>query len=119
MTDAQDDCIFCKIASGALGTELVHETATTVAFNDLAPLANKHILIVPKRHIGSLAELSHGDDGLLGDLMETARIVAGKLGIADSGYRVLTNVGPDAGQTVFHLHWHLLGGEPLGQFGRQ
>jgi histidine triad (HIT) family protein len=119
MTDSQSDCIFCKIASGALGVPFVHESEHTVAFKDQAPLAKEHILIVPKRHVGSLTEITRDDDSLLGELMETARIVAEKQGMSETGYRVVTNVGPDAGQTVFHLHLHVLGGESLGQFGRE
>ena len=118
MTASQSDCIFCKIASGALGVPFVHESEESVAFNDQAPLARNHILVVPKRHIGGMAEISRDNDDLLGDLMATVNAVAVKLGLSNSGYRVVTNVGENAGQTVSHLHFHVLGGEKLGTFGK-
>lgn len=113
MTDERD-CIFCQIAAGKFGTLFLVETDSVVAFDDLAPQAPTHVLIVPKRHLTSIAALDREHDPLLGDILETANQVATQRGIDDSGFRLLTNVGPDAGQTVFHLHWHLLGGRPLG-----
>jgi histidine triad (HIT) family protein len=117
MTASQSDCVFCKIASGELGTPFVHESENTVAFDDLSPSAKHHVLVIPKQHIASLGELTRNDDSLLGELMQTARDVAKQRGLDESGFRVVTNVGPDAGQTVFHVHFHVLGGEPLGGFG--
>lgn len=118
MTASQSDCIFCKIASGNLGVPFVYESEECVAFNDQAPLADEHILVVPKRHIGSLSGLTRDDDALLGALMATVNAVAEQLGLTDSGFRVVTNIGADAGQTVPHLHFHVLGGEKLGTFGK-
>lgn len=109
-----EDCIFCRIATSELGTPFLIETDSVVAFEDLAPQAPTHVLIVPKRHVPSIAVLSRDHDALLGEMMEVANRVTDQRGIVESGFRLLTNVGPDAGQTVFHLHWHLLGGRALG-----
>jgi len=113
----QTNCIFCRIASGALGTPFFVETGLVVAFADLAPQAAAHVLIVPKIHLASVVGLTRDHDALLGEMVEVANRVAADQNIADSGFRLLTNVGPDAGQTVFHLHWHLLGGQALGAPG--
>ncbi len=113
MADEQD-CLFCRIAAGKLGTPFLIETDSVVAFDDLAPQAPTHALIVPKRHLTSIAVLTRDHDALLGDMLEVANRVANQRGIVESGVRLVTNEGPDAGQTVFHLHWHLLGGQPLG-----
>jgi histidine triad (HIT) family protein len=118
VTASQSDCIFCKIASGDLGVPFVHESAGTVAFLDQAPQAREHILVVPKQHIVSVDELTRENDELLGELFETARRAAVLRNMNASGYRIVTNVGPDAGQTVFHMHLHVVGGEPLGHFGK-
>lgn len=114
MSDTSNDCIFCKIVAGEFGTELVAETDLMVAFNDLSPQAATHVLIVPRRHVASVADLADKDDVLLGDCVRIANQIARDRGLESSGYRILTNVGPDAGQTIFHLHWHLLGGKTLG-----
>jgi histidine triad (HIT) family protein len=107
-------CAFCRIVRGDFGTTFVGETERAVAFADLAPQAPTHLLVVPRRHIASLADTSDEDGALIGEMMGLARDLARERGLAESGYRVLTNIGPDAGQTVFHLHIHLLGGAPLG-----
>ncbi len=113
-----DDCIFCRIARGELGTPFVAESEQAVAFRDLHPQAPTHILIVPKRHLGALRDLGPEDAALAFDLLRMASDVARQEGLLDGGYRVITNDGQDAGQTVHHLHFHLLGGkrlhEPLG-----
>ena len=114
MSTYDADCIFCKIAAGELGTPFVAETDLVVAFDDLAPQAPVHVLIVPKQHVASVADLTAEDGDLFADLVGVANRVARERGIADTGYRLLTNAGPDAGQTVFHLHMHLLGGRELG-----
>ena len=114
MPDSSNDCIFCKIVAGEFGTEFVAETDLVVAINDLSPQAPTHVLIVPRRHIASVADLTPDDDALLGDCVRVAKRIAKDRGLETSGYRILTNVGPDAGQTIFHLHWHLLGGKTLG-----
>ncbi len=104
-------CLFCRIARGEMGTAFVAESESVVAFADLEPRAPTHVLVVPRRHVRSLAEVS--DPGLAGELVRVANLVAEQAGIIESGYRVLTNTGPDAGQTVDHLHLHVLGGHPL------
>jgi histidine triad (HIT) family protein len=114
MTASMEDCVFCKIAGGAVGVEFLGETEGAVAFRDIAPLAASHVLVVPKRHVASIAEVA--DDVIL-DVMRLARTVADDLGLSQSGYRLVCNTGPHAGQTVFHLHVHVLGGEALGGFG--
>ncbi|MGC4192175.1 MAG: histidine triad nucleotide-binding protein [Thermomicrobiales bacterium] len=114
MSTYEADCIFCKIAAGELGTSFAAESDLAVAFDDLAPQAPVHVLVVPKRHIASIAGLSVDDGDLLADMVSLANRVARDRGIVESGYRLLSNVGPDAGQTVYHLHFHLLGGKTLG-----
>lgn len=114
MSTYEADCIFCKIAAGELGTSFAAESDLAVAFDDLAPQAPVHVLVVPKRHLTSVAALTPADGDLLTDMLALANQVARDRGIDASGYRLLTNVGPDAGQTVFHLHMHLLGGKELG-----
>jgi histidine triad (HIT) family protein len=108
-----ENCIFCRIAAGELGTEFVAQSEHAVAFDDIAPAAPVHVLIVPKRHIASLRELD--DPELAGELLALASQVASQKGLLDGGYRVVTNDGPEAGQTVFHLHFHVLGGQKLGR----
>ena len=106
-------CIFCKIASGAFGTAFVHEDDSIVAFEDLNPQAPHHVLIIPREHVVSLSSASDDHDALLSRLLRVAVKVAAERGIAESGYRTVINTGPDGGQSVFHLHLHLLGGRPL------
>jgi histidine triad (HIT) family protein len=107
-------CIFCRIAAGEIPSDIVHQDDLCVAFRDIEPRAPVHILIVPRRHIASLADLT-GDDLLLaGHLQWTAARLAADAGLADTGYRVVVNCGDDGGQTVEHLHVHLLGGRRLG-----
>lgn len=106
-------CIFCKIASGALGTAFVHEDDAVVAFDDLTPQAPHHVLIIPREHIVSLSSATDGHAAMLGRLLRVAATVAKARGIDESGYRTVVNTGPDGGQSVFHLHVHLLGGRPL------
>jgi histidine triad (HIT) family protein len=108
-----DNCIFCKIARGEFGTSFVAESDLSIAFRDLDPKASTHVLVVPRRHVRSLQELGEDDAALAADLLALSNDVARREGIAESGYRVLINNGPDAGQTVFHLHFHVMGGHPL------
>ncbi|MEW6542559.1 MAG: histidine triad nucleotide-binding protein [Nitrospirota bacterium] len=107
------DCIFCKIAEKKIPAKVVHEDDRCLAFDDINPQAPIHTLVIPKRHASSIAELTEADAGLLGHLMLTAGAVAKQKGIAESGYRVVLNTGRNGGQTVFHLHVHLLGGRPM------
>lgn len=111
------DCLFCRIASGDIPSQPVAETAELIAFRDIAPQAPTHVLIIPRRHVAaSAADLSAQHGELLGELVALAARVARQEGLG-SGWRLVTNVGSDAGQTVHHLHFHLLGGAPLGRFG--
>lgn len=114
MAHEASECIFCRLAAGDLDTEFLVETDNVVAFNDLAPQAPSHALVVPKAHLTSLADVGPDHSPLLTEMMAVANQVARDRGIDRGGYRVLTNVGPDAGQTIFHLHWHVLGGRELG-----
>ena len=107
------DCIFCKIASGELSSDTVHQDEHCVAFNDLSPQAPVHILVVPRDHIESLDKTDESDKQVLGHLLSTAAAIARKRGISENGYRVVINTNADGGQTVFHLHVHLLGGRPF------
>ncbi len=104
------DCLFCSIAAGGIPSDVVFETDDVVAFNDINPAAPTHVLVIPKRHVASAAELGPEDAGLLSALFEAAAQVGRDL---EGGWRLVTNVGPDAGQSVFHLHFHVLGGRPL------
>jgi histidine triad (HIT) family protein len=108
------DCLFCKIAEGKIPAKLVHEDDRAVAFRDINPQAPTHILIVPRKHIASLNDLGDDDAALVGHLHVVARTLAQAEGIADAGYRVLFNTGGHAGQTVHHIHLHLVGGRALG-----
>jgi histidine triad (HIT) family protein len=112
MTD-NNECIFCRIVRGDFGTEFVAENANAVAFRDLDPKAPTHVLVVPRHHLTSLNELTDEHAELALDLLRLSNDVAAKEGIVESGYRVLTNAGVDAGQTVFHLHLHVMGGHRL------
>jgi len=107
------DCIFCKIGSGQISSRVVLQDEEVMAFEDLNPQAPVHVLVIPKRHIGRLSETQAGDRALLGKLLDVANQVASKKGIAESGYRVVANSGLDGGQSVFHLHLHLLGGRRM------
>jgi len=104
------DCLFCSIAAGGIPSDVVLETNDVVAFNDINPAAPTHVLVIPKRHVASAAELGPEDAGILSSLFEAAARVGRDL---EGGWRLVTNVGPDAGQSVFHLHFHVLGGRPL------
>lgn len=108
-----DECIFCKIASGAIPATVVYQDDSVIAFRDLHPQAPTHVLVIPRRHIATL--LDAGDDQalLLGRLQRAAIEVARQEGLADSGFRLVTNCGAGAGQSVFHVHVHLLGGRRL------
>ncbi len=107
---ASDGCLFCRIAAGSISAELLHEDDLVVAFRDIAPRAPTHILLIPRRHIASAAELTESDGPLLGRLFAVAADLARSAEIADGGYRLVSNVGRWGGQTVGHLHVHLMGG---------
>jgi histidine triad (HIT) family protein len=107
------DCIFCRIVKRDIPASIVYEDDELLAFSDLNPQAPVHILIVPKRHIATLNDLSKTDDALMGALVRRAAAIAAERGIAASGYRTVLNCNADGGQTVFHVHLHLLGGRPM------
>lgn len=107
------DCLFCRIAAGEIPATIVHDDDHVVAFRDINPVAPTHILLIPRRHIASAADVAKADGELLGRLFAVASRLARDEGIASSGFRLVTNVGPDAGQSVEHLHLHLLGGRKL------
>lgn len=111
---ASSDCIFCRIVAGEAEAEVVHASDHTVAFRDLNPQAPVHVLVVPRRHVENAATVTAADAELVADLLVSARQVAEKLGVADSGYRLVLNVGEDALNSVPHLHAHVLGGRRLG-----
>ena len=108
------DCLFCRIVSGEIPATLVGESEHTVAFRDIAPQAPTHVLVVPKDHYPDVAALS-AQPALLAELVEQANAVATDEGLVGRGYRLVFNTGPDAGQTVFHAHGHVLGGRDLGR----
>ena len=108
------DCVFCSIATGALPADVVFSDDRVVAFRDLHPQAALHVLVIPREHRSTAAELAATDPALVGELVTAAHAVATAEGRADSGYRLVFNTGADAGQTVFHAHLHLLAGGPLG-----
>ncbi len=107
------DCIFCKIATGQIGGPPLYQDEHLTAFKDLNPQAPQHILIIPNRHIVSLNETDETDQSLMGHMLLTAAKLAQTEGVADSGYRLVINTGTHGGQSVFHLHVHLLGGRYL------
>jgi len=112
------DCLFCRIAAGEIPSKIVYQDEDVLAFHDIQPQAKYHVLIIPRRHIASsMNDFGPEDDQSLLKIMATAKNLARELGIDQSGYRVVVNTGPDAGQSVFHIHFHLLGGAPLGLFG--
>lgn len=107
-------CLFCKIVAGEIPAKRVHEDDELVAFEDIKPEAPVHVLIIPKRHIATLNDVQASDDQLLGSMMRRAALIAAERGMNDSGYRTVMNCNSHAGQTVFHIHLHLLGGRRMG-----
>ncbi len=107
------DCVFCRIVARESPATIVHEDGEIVAFRDIHPQAPVHILIVPRRHVSSLAEAGEADEALLGRMLLVTREIAAREGIEARGYRVVVNTGRGGGQTVFHLHVHLLGGRSM------
>jgi histidine triad (HIT) family protein len=110
---AGDNCIFCKIVAGEIPAAKVYEDERAVAFRDINPQAPTHALVIPRAHVASLNEAGEADEALLGHLLVVAARVAREAGHAEGGYRTVINTGPDAGQTVFHVHVHVLGGRAL------
>ena len=110
---ANPDCLFCRIAAGDIPASIVHQDDLIVAFRDIAPQAPTHMLLIPREHLADVADLTDAHGELLARLMTTAVRLAADDGIDETGFRLVTNTGPDAGQSVAHLHWHLLGGRPM------
>ncbi len=108
-----DGCIFCRIVAGEIPAKIVREDEETVAFRDIDPRAPVHVLVIPRRHIASVNELEASDAELVGRLYLAAKEVARAEGVEESGYRLVMNTGPDAGQSVDHIHLHVLGGRDL------
>ena len=107
------DCLFCKILDGDIPAEIVYESATAIAFRDINPQAPTHVLIIPRKHIATINEITDDDQSLVGSLYSAAREIAAAEGFAEEGYRAVMNCNEGAGQTVFHIHLHLLGGRDL------
>ncbi|MGH2718837.1 MAG: histidine triad nucleotide-binding protein [Actinomycetota bacterium] len=106
-------CLFCQIASGDIDADVVYQGESTLAFRDIHPQAPVHLLVIPKEHLSNAADLTHGHGPLLAEMVATAQWVAKSEGVGESGYRLVMNVGEDGGQTVGHLHLHVLGGRPM------
>lgn len=114
----QENCLFCKIIAGQIPGKVVYEDDDIFAFEDIHPQAPQHILIIPRQHIvASMNDLTPDQAPLLMRIFQTAQRIATERGIDKTGYRFVTNVGPDSQQSVFHIHFHLLGGAPMGVFG--
>jgi len=107
------DCLFCGIVDGKVKANVVYQDDFIVAFKDIAPKAPVHILIIPRKHLVSVSNIAEQDHGLIGQIFQVAARLAREQGIAGSGFRVVVNSGADAGQSVFHLHYHLLGGRQM------
>jgi histidine triad (HIT) family protein len=106
-------CLFCRIVAGEIPAKKVYEDDDVVAFDDINAQAPMHVLVVPRAHVATLNELDRAHDGLVGSMVRRAAAIAAERGYADRGYRTVFNCNADAGQTVFHLHLHVLGGRPL------
>ena len=109
------DCLFCKIAGGEIPVAVVYEDESILAFRDISPQAARHVLIIPRQHINGLNSLDQVSDALLANLLRAAKAVALAEGIEHSGYRLVSNCGKDAKQSVSHLHFHVLGGQELSE----
>ena len=107
-------CLFCRIARGEIPANVVFDGPEVMAFRDINPVAPSHVLIIPKRHIASLTEITAAETGVLGQMFLAAREIAAREGALSNGFRTVINTGPDANQTVFHLHLHLLAGRSMG-----
>ena len=106
-------CLFCKIVAGEIPSKRVYEDEELVAFEDIHPQAPTHVLVIPRRHIATLNDLTNAEDGLIGSMERRAAVIAEQAGHGAKGYRTVFNCNADAGQTVFHIHLHLLGGRPM------
>ena len=107
------DCVFCKIIAGEIPADILYQDEEVIAFRDINPVAPTHLLIIPRKHIPSLVQMSEADSSLTGDMIKVANQLARKEGIAENGYRLVINCGEQSGQLVPHLHMHLIGGRQL------
>ena len=110
---ANDDCLFCKILAGDIPADVIYESDTAIAFRDINPQAPTHVLIIPRKHIATINDISEDDHAIVGSLYSAARTIAAEEGFSEEGYRAVMNCNDAAGQTVFHIHLHLLGGRPF------
>ena len=108
-----EECIFCKIVKREMAATIVYEDDISLAFRDISPKAPTHILVIPKKHIPTMVEVKEEDNSLLGHLIHIARRIAGKEGISEKGFRLVINCGLESGQSVWHIHIHLLGGRKM------
>lgn len=108
------DCLFCRIVRGELPAKVLFENERILAFEDIRPKAPVHVLVIPKDHFASLNDVPEGDGALLGEILLRARAIAREKGVGETGYRVVLNTARDSGQEVFHIHFHVLGGRPMG-----
>ena len=108
------DCLFCKIINGEVQSQKVYEDEEIYAFNDINPVAPIHILVIPKKHIASLAHMQEGDEEIIARIYKVINIIAEEQGVKEEGYRVIVNCGKNGGQEVMHLHFHLLAGKKMG-----
>ena len=113
MAESNSDCLFCKILAGDIPADIIYESDTAIAFRDINPKAPTHVLIIPRKHISTINEITADDQAIVGSLYLAAQDIAAAEGFADEGYRVVMNCNEAAGQTVFHIHLHLLGGRVL------
>lgn len=112
-----DDCLFCKIVGHELDSDIVHEDDEVLAFRDISPQAPTHILVIPKRHVSTVNDLEDADAELVGKLVLRARALAAQEGIHETGYRLVMNCNREGGQTVYHIHLHLMGGRAMTMLG--
>lgn len=110
----QDDCLFCKIVAGEIPADIIYESDTAIAFRDINPQAPTHVLIIPRKHIATINDIEAEDHAIVGSLYSAAAEIAKQEGFSEEGYRAVMNCNAAAGQTVFHIHLHLLGGRDLG-----
>lgn len=109
------DCVFCKIVDKQIPADILYEDEGMIVFRDIKPKAPIHLLVVPKKHIPTINDISEDDIAYMGRIIYRAKIMAIKQGIGESGYKLIFNCGPEGGQVVYHVHLHLLGGKPLGE----
>ena len=111
------DCIFCKIAEGKIPCEKIYENEDVLAFNDIHPAAPTHVIVIPKKHYATLNDIPQSEIDIISKVFAAVQEIAKKAGIADAGYRTVLNTNRYAGQVVFHVHFHVLGGRPIGELG--